>query len=239
MTTTLTLERLENLKLLRGSHASREEGVCFMEAVAWFAGEPHTAYSKSVSPVLGAFLRGWDDDLDDAGRQRLKPYIPRVIGTAGDADADKARAWLATDWMIRVYTPAWLELAGLNDQALALRGLPMLDSSAAASAAQATIEGARTAAASAWDYIWVTAWDGWATAWDGGAGGAASRAGATAGAAAEAARAAADDAVKAAASTAIAAIKKLEPTKVLLQFQESAFGLLDRMIAVANLKLGC
>lgn len=54
--------------------------------------------------------------------QDRRPDVSRggVSGTA------TARAWMVTDWMVRVHTPAWLRLAGLEDQATALEVLPAL-----------------------------------------------------------------------------------------------------------------
>ena len=240
---------LDTLHLESGSHATRADGVCALEAVAWLAGEPHSDHPVCVSPVLGAFLRQWNDDLDDAGRQRLKPYLPRVIGTAGNAEADERRAWMATDWLVRVHTPAWMDLAGCAEHATALRALPRLDSPATASAEQPTINAARDAAsaaraaarAAAGAAAGAAAWDA-ARAAAGAAAGAAARdaagdaaraaAGDAAGdAAGAAAWAAAGDAAGAAAGAAAwdAATKKLESTTKSLQ--ESAFDLLDRMIA--------
>lgn len=97
---------LETLVLLKGNHGSRAEGVCLLEAVAWVAGDIHTDHPECVSPVIAAFGRRWNDDLDDVGRQRLKPYITRMIGTSGNPEADEVRAWMVTDWLVRVHTAA-------------------------------------------------------------------------------------------------------------------------------------
>ena len=114
---------LENVTLEKGTHKGPEDGMCAMELVSYIARGPFTDHPQCASPVLGAFLRSWNDALDDDGRQRLKPFLPRVIGTAGDGK-DEARAWLATDWLVRVCAPAWLELAGVEESPAALRGLP-------------------------------------------------------------------------------------------------------------------
>lgn len=75
-------ERVREIELKRGGHRSPQEGMCFMEAVAWIAGEPHSDHPECVSPLLGAFLRSWNDALDDETRQKLNQYKVRVIGTA-------------------------------------------------------------------------------------------------------------------------------------------------------------
>ena len=102
---------LDTIKLKAGSHAPDGE-YCVMELVSFVAGEPWSDSPQCVSPVLGAFARAWNDGMrTDDERDSLKPYINRLIGTAGDAEADERRAWLATDWLVRVCTPAWLRLA--------------------------------------------------------------------------------------------------------------------------------
>jgi hypothetical protein len=98
-----------------------------MEWVSHLAGEPHSDQPQCVSPVLRALCISLNDGLEDEPRQRLRPYLSRTIGTAGDG-LDPARAWMAMDWLIRVYTPAWLALAELPEPAAALRSLsPVLD----------------------------------------------------------------------------------------------------------------
>jgi len=91
-----------------------------MEWVSHLAGEPHTDTPRCVSPVLRAFCVALNDGLPDGPRQHLRPYLARTIGTAGDG-LDPERAWLAMDWLIRTYTPAWLSLTGLDTSASRLR----------------------------------------------------------------------------------------------------------------------
>ena len=63
---------VDSITLLHGTHDKRKEGVCAMEAVAWMAGEKHTDHPACVSTILVAFLRRWNDDLDDEGRYRME-----------------------------------------------------------------------------------------------------------------------------------------------------------------------
>jgi hypothetical protein len=129
-----------------------------MELVAYMAGEAHSDHPACVSPVLGAFLRRWNDDLDDACRQRLKPHLPRLIGTANDG-LDERRGWILTDWMVRTHLPAWLDLAGIAAPATALRALPEMLDVASAASAQPTIENARVVSAAARAAAWDAARD--------------------------------------------------------------------------------
>jgi hypothetical protein len=65
---------LNTLILEAGGHKGPDGGFCVMEAAAYIAGEPWTDRPKCVSGVIAALMRRWNDDLDDAGRQKLKPY---------------------------------------------------------------------------------------------------------------------------------------------------------------------
>jgi hypothetical protein len=117
----------QDYTLTYGTHASPDEGRCAMEWVSHLAGEPHSDAPRCVSPVLRALCISLNDGLADRPRQRLRPYLTRTIGTAGDG-LDEARAWLAMDWLVRTYTPAWLRVAGLADAAQRLADrAPIID----------------------------------------------------------------------------------------------------------------
>jgi hypothetical protein len=224
---------LDALILSKGHHKDRDDGMCLMEAAAWLAGQPHTDHPPCVSPVLGIFGRALNDVLPDTTRQQLKPYLRPMLGTAGDGK-DRARSYLALDWLIRTWLPAWLDLAGLASHATALQELEPVTSIESAETVTPTITAARDAARdaaraardaardAAWDAARAAAWDAGAAAraaaWDA-ARDAARDAGAAAGAAA---RAAARDAARAAAWDAGAAARAaawaaLAPTVSMLQ----------------------
>ena len=90
---------LETLMLKHGSHPSRKEGLCAMEAAAWIAGEKHSDHPVCVCPVIGAFMRSWNDGLpDDAERTRLLvPMLTKIVGTKATEQIEQQRAWMATD----------------------------------------------------------------------------------------------------------------------------------------------
>lgn len=145
---------LDTLFLAAGAHDSPQDGMCVLEAVAYLAGEPHTDHPRCASPVIGAFLRAWNDALADADRQELKRYIGRLVGSAASAEVEERRAWMACDWLVRTHTPAWLRLAGLTAQADRLAALPELSPGTVRSVKpviEAVQEDARAARAAAWD----------------------------------------------------------------------------------------
>jgi hypothetical protein len=168
---------LAAVRLDAGGHEDRADGVCLMEAVAWFAGQAHTDHPPCVSPVLAGFGRRLNDALPGGVRQDLVPLIPLLPGTAGDG-RDSARGYLALDWLIRSWLPAWLDLVPVTDGnsacragAEALRQLPPVTSPAAVTSAMPAIRQARQHAAAArdaagdaaQDAAWYAAGD---AAWD-------------------------------------------------------------------------
>jgi hypothetical protein len=185
------LALLDTLHLDKGAHGSFDDGHCILEVSSWLAGREHGDSPPCVSPVLRTYLISLNDQWDDEHRQLLLPYAARIVGTAGDGQ-DEARSYLALDWLIRTFTPAWLDLAGLTVEAGELRGLRRIVDLVAARDAGPVVRNARTKAADARAAAWDAAWD---------AARAAARDAARA-AAWDAARAAARDAARAAARAA-------------------------------------
>jgi len=118
----MTAINLDTIHLDQGKHSSPNQGHCLLEVVAMFAGKPFTDQPPCVSPVLRTYGIGLNDQWDDYTRQQLRVFIPLLPGTAGDGQ-DEARSYLALDWLIRTYPPAWLDLVGLAAEAAELRGL--------------------------------------------------------------------------------------------------------------------
>ena len=145
-------------ELYSGSHAENDDmHMCAMEAVAYVAGEPWSDHPQCACPVLSSFMRSWNDGLSNDNRTKLLlPFIPRLVGTRGSKALEARRATMAADWYVRVFTPAWLRLAGLNDHADTLASFPAITSfektpsiRAALEAASKDAEAARSAARSA------------------------------------------------------------------------------------------
>ena len=156
-----------------GMHEQREDGLCAMEWVSFLAGEEHSDKPVCVSPLLTSFCVSLNDALPDDQRQRLRPYLARTIGTRGDG-LDDERSWMCADWLIRTYTPTWLDLIpSLQADAEVLRSLPpvlAVDNVQRAMAdlnhAQGNASAAESAAGSAaWSAARSTAWSAaWSTA---------------------------------------------------------------------------
>jgi hypothetical protein len=85
----------QTIKLGKGKHSSPEDGACVMELASMLAGEGFTDHPESVCPVIGSFLRAYNDSIDDARRQDLYAYASRAVGSRAPGAAESARAeWL-------------------------------------------------------------------------------------------------------------------------------------------------
>ena len=250
--TTIDHTKLAGIVLNSGSHTSPDQGMCLLEAVAYIAGEPHSAHPRCVSPILGGFGRRLNDVLPAGLRQQLIPLIPDLPGTADDGH-DVTRGYMALDWLVRTWLPAWLDLVPTcRDDAVRLRELGRIVDLVSAERAGPIVRGAqqRVAAAgaaagaaavaaagdAAWDAAWDTAVDAAVVAAVDVAGAAAVAAavvaaGVAAGAAAVAAAVAAAGAAAGAAAVA-AAGDVLQPT--VTQLQHSAIDLYTRMTRVGQ-----
>lgn len=151
---TLIKSRIKELAALPIMHGSHEppngaKEFCVMEAVAWVAGEPHSDHPECACPIITKFLVSWNDALPtDADRDRLlKPLVPSIVGTKANAATESMRSKMAYDWFLTVYTPAWLDLAGLKSEAQALRDNPSLENCKVAREKAAAARDAACAAA--------------------------------------------------------------------------------------------
>ena len=158
------LALVSTLALGKSSHPATDTptdgSLCVMEAVAYVAGEPWSDHPTCACPVIAAFLRAWNDGLpSDADRVRLlSPMIPRLVGTKSTPAVEERRAYLALDWLIRVYTPTWLDtVPALATHAAALRALPEIVELTTAHAARAAAARAAAGAAAARDAAWAAA----------------------------------------------------------------------------------
>jgi hypothetical protein len=221
--------------LAYGTHASPAEGRCAMEWVSYLAGEPHSDAPVCVSSVVRAFCVALNDGLSDEPRQRLRLYLSRTIGSADDG-LDEYRGWLAMDWLVRTYTPAWLAAAGLRPPARALHALAPVSGSSELGAALPVLADARAAARDASGLrpvVGVVARrrareTAWATAAAAAWGAARLGIGDISG---DRARAAA----RAAAGDAATTVGPVDLIRTLAELRESAFELLDRMLPTEQL----
>lgn len=160
MTVTIVAERLARLDTItldKGSHESPEQGMCFIEFADWLAGGPGRDSAPTVSPVIRAYGIALNDAWDAEQRQKLRPYGPRVVGTAGDGQ-DPARFILARQSLESLRAKV-RELLATNAVAAAAAAAAVAADAVAAAAAWGTYdvayEAARKAYAESTDPIMV------------------------------------------------------------------------------------
>jgi hypothetical protein len=88
----------QTIRLSRGKHPSPEHGACVMELASMLAGERFSDHPKAVCPVIGAFLRVYNDALDDRRRQDLYACAARVVGSRASNAVTVARAQRLAAW---------------------------------------------------------------------------------------------------------------------------------------------
>jgi hypothetical protein len=109
-------------------------------------GHALTDTDPTICPVIGLFVRSWNDDMGDGAAgdaDRARVFTPDVLKALLNTcfhGGEEARSWLCTDWAVRVSAPAWLALVGLHDEAALLRGLAPITDAASARVAMASTQ---------------------------------------------------------------------------------------------------
>src|SRR5690349_8368027 len=88
----------QTIKLERGKHARPDDGVCVMELASMLAGEPFSDTPKCVCPVISAFLRRYNDIVDDRRRQDLYAYASLAVGSKASWSVTRRRARRCVDF---------------------------------------------------------------------------------------------------------------------------------------------
>jgi hypothetical protein len=86
------------IRLVPGKHSSPREGVCVVELASLIGGEDFSDRPRCVCPVIGAFLRGWNDRASHAERQRLAPYAGRIVGSPRNRQVTRERRDICLEW---------------------------------------------------------------------------------------------------------------------------------------------
>lgn len=82
----------QTVRLAAGRHPSPRFGVCVMELASMLAEEPFTDRPRKASPVIGSFLRTYNDGLDDDRRQDLYDLASQIVGSAARRSVERDRA---------------------------------------------------------------------------------------------------------------------------------------------------
>ena len=90
----------QTIRLSGGRHSSPDDGMCVAELASVLAGEPFTDHPASVSRVMAAFLRTYNDRADADRRQDLLPYAALVVGTRAGLETERERAMRCVTWAV-------------------------------------------------------------------------------------------------------------------------------------------
>src|SRR4051812_21422253 len=80
----------QDVKICRGRHRSPDDGACVMELTSMLAGERFSDRPVAACPVIGAFLRPYNDLAPDGRRQELAPMASRIVDSR-DCGVEAAR----------------------------------------------------------------------------------------------------------------------------------------------------
>ena len=94
----VSLTTYQTIKLGKGRHESPDQGVCVMELASMLAEEPFSDHPAAVCPVIGSFLRAYNDSIDDDRRQDLYDYAAKVVGSRAPGEVEAARATRLSAW---------------------------------------------------------------------------------------------------------------------------------------------
>jgi hypothetical protein len=87
----------QTVTLARGKHSSPRAGACVMELASMLAGEPFSDRPATVCPIVAAFLRAYNDAIDDNRRQDLYGLAADAVGTRAPAPVTRRRAQRCLD----------------------------------------------------------------------------------------------------------------------------------------------
>ena len=126
----MDLRELAAFELKKGGHVSPADGLCAMEAVALLEGQTHGAQPDCTCPVISAYIRRANDRLPDHQRQRLIPFLPKLVGTVEPENAPARADWAV--WQVfAVVLPDVVSAAGAPELARSMRAVPIYDWEAA------------------------------------------------------------------------------------------------------------
>jgi len=119
----------QTVRLSKGRHASPAQDVCVMELASMLAGEPFSDNPAWVCPVIGSFLRMYNDAIGDDRRQDLYAYASKVVGSRASEAVERARAERLVDWATVRQRRVWTRLLALSPlRRLGLDPLPSFQS---------------------------------------------------------------------------------------------------------------
>jgi hypothetical protein len=115
--------QLDLIRLQPGFHKSVAHGLCLLEATALLAGEPHSDHPKCACGVVTYYAIPINDYSTGKQRQRLRRFIPRLIGSRSKSFR-RSRAKYLVRQAVTVFLPIVYDGFGQRALAAELRALP-------------------------------------------------------------------------------------------------------------------
>jgi hypothetical protein len=113
-------EEVKNKKLHTGSGKNLDTA-CIMQMVSYVAGEKWTDHPECACPILTEYAIRLNDRFNDEHRQRLKDFIPLLVGTRAGDEIRIARKRLLYWRNVTATYPLILDLIKLPELAEKLR----------------------------------------------------------------------------------------------------------------------
>lgn len=110
-----------------GKHGSAADGLCAMEVVSFLAGGPQADQPRCACPIISGFVRHINDNMPEDHRQKLLPYLPRLIDSLSE-DHEQARHEYFAWQTVRVFAPAAFRAQGYRRYARLLENAKTLAS---------------------------------------------------------------------------------------------------------------
>lgn len=93
----------QTVRLSAGPHEGPDDGACVVELASMLAGEEFSDHPGCVSPVVAAFMRGYNDAVDNRRRQELYPLAADMVGTTAPRATELLRLRLCREWTRGLY----------------------------------------------------------------------------------------------------------------------------------------
>jgi hypothetical protein len=97
----------QTVRLSKGKHSTPEDGACVMELASMLAGEAFSDHPECVCPVIGSFLRAYNDSINDERRQDLYAYAAKVVDSRSTPEIEHARTQRMVRWTADRTTGGW------------------------------------------------------------------------------------------------------------------------------------
>jgi hypothetical protein len=97
----------QTVRLSKGKHSTPDDGACVMELASMLAGEEFSDHPECVCPVIGSFLRAYNDSINDERRQDLYAYASKVVDSRSRPEIEHKRTQRLMRWTAERTNGRW------------------------------------------------------------------------------------------------------------------------------------